>query len=112
MANFKITAGIGVFLCLTVLLLTAGCVFRKETALEKFFKQKEFPPYITQKELEKDWERIIENHRKIQKGMDVEQVIAMLGIPDIDSAKHGKTAWVRSEKKRPAVFDLFHLQAG
>lgn len=93
-ANFKIMAINGVVVGITALLLTAGCVFRKETALEKSFKKtKDFPTY-TQEELEESWERIIENHAKIRQGMTVEEVVGLLGMPSYGIGKNGKDEWV------------------
>ena len=93
------------FRTITVIMLYAaaqltavGCASSKETALIAFFKnQRDFPSY-TAKELEERWERVVDKHHAIQKGMSVERVVEILGLPDTDFAKHGKTAWVRPEE--------------
>ena len=84
-------------LCAVILMQTSGCAFSKETTLIAFFRsQRSFPEY-TQSELEARWEKIVDKHGLIRPGMSIEEVVAALGLPDTDVAKHGKTAWVRPE---------------
>ena len=109
-------------LCAAILVQTSGCASSKETALIAYFRsQRSFPEY-TQNELEARWEKIVDKHRLIRVGMSIEEVVAVLGLPDTDVAKHGKTAWVRPEDgilqysagavatpKNTALLKIFHV---
>lgn len=95
MVGFKKTC---VLISLAMQLLTTGCSSNENKSVNAFFAtQRNFPEY-TQQELEERWSGVIAKHDEIRKGMSVEEVVAVLGLPDTDFAKHGKTAWVRPEE--------------